>query len=436
MFFLEKEGLGQYLFAATSRGQANICFKIAKLMIKKFCAEFDLQEAVQITVPSIEHLGNNSVISAVSKEADSIEGKHASAASADEYHIHKTDDIVNNLKSGMGGRQQPLLLRITTPGTNLFSPCFNFYEYATSVLERRAIDERLFTIVFSIDDEDDPFDEDVWPKANPNLGVSPTWDFIRGQAKQAMNIGGYKMSDYLTKHMGIWVSNASRWIKDEYVNACYREYQLEGKKGGFAGLDLAYSKDLTAFGIMFDDGTFYARYFIPEQKLNSKEDGVDYTKWVEEGYITVTYGNDGAMTDYEVVKQVVIADMLRFGIRKLYYDPWNSNQLILDLEREGVKTGKYGQSPKNFTPVITALEEMIMKRQLTFYDPVTKWMLGNVKIKDVGSDLKKIVRDSKSNKIDGVMAMCMAKAAQMIEGGPRRKPQILILNPLKEQPNE
>jgi phage terminase large subunit-like protein len=35
MFFLEDEGMGQYLFAATSRKQAGICFKIAKNMISK-----------------------------------------------------------------------------------------------------------------------------------------------------------------------------------------------------------------------------------------------------------------------------------------------------------------------------------------------------------------------------------------------------------------
>jgi phage terminase large subunit-like protein len=431
MFFLEKEGLGQYLYAATSRKQAGICYRISKLMIKKFIAEFDMKEMVSVTVPSIQHNGTNAFITAVSKEADSVEGMHASAASLDEYHIHKTDEVVNNIKSGMGGREQPLLLRITTPGTNLGSPCFTFYEYCCDILEGKKKDDRLFSIIFGLDDGDDPFEEINWAKANPNIGASPTWEFIRSQAQQALNMGGAKRSDFLTKHVGVWVSNASAWIKDELIKRVYdRDLDIAGKYGGFCAIDLAYSNDLTAFCMVFDDLTYAWRFFIPESKLHDNEDGVDYQKWVEEGHIIVTYAHDGNMTDYEIVKQYVLQDMEKYGMRKLYYDPWNSNQFIIDIsDKHGIKTGKYGQSPTNVSPVLQLLEDEIIQGKMTFGNPVARWMFGNVNIEDKGNGVRTVKkRMGKANKIDGIVAMIMARAALMIEGKVKKKPRIILLN--------
>ena len=40
-------------------------------------------------------------------------------------------------------------------------------------------------LIYTLDEDDDPFDEAVWPKANPNLGVSVKVDAIREAADKA-----------------------------------------------------------------------------------------------------------------------------------------------------------------------------------------------------------------------------------------------------------
>ena len=49
MFLLEGEGMGQYLFTATNRKQAAICFKVAKAMLAKYVAEYDIKEMVSMS---------------------------------------------------------------------------------------------------------------------------------------------------------------------------------------------------------------------------------------------------------------------------------------------------------------------------------------------------------------------------------------------------
>jgi phage terminase large subunit-like protein len=53
---------------------------------------------------------------------------------------------------------------------------------AIAVVEGRATDDAMLVLIYTLDEGDDPFDEAVWPKANPNLGVSVKVDTLREQA--------------------------------------------------------------------------------------------------------------------------------------------------------------------------------------------------------------------------------------------------------------
>lgn len=435
LFFLEGEGMGQYIFAATNRKQAAICFKAAKIMIKRFCQDYDLNDMVTMSkshtspMQTVLHNETMAVLETASKEADNIEGSHPSAAVADEYHLHRDDEIVNNLKSAMSGRSQPLLLRITTPGNNLFAPCFGFAQYCTNVLHGIFADDELFTIFFTLDPGDDIYLEKNWLKANPNIGTSPTWEQIRAQAKQARNLGGAKETDFKTKHLGIWVSTADTWIRDELVNKCMVQYNYDdyAGAGGLAGLDLAETKDILAFVMKLDDGTVIPRYFITEKKMYEKTDGVDYKFWADQGHLIISYDYGGEVMDYKLVADVIIKDVAKYKIRKVYYDRRFAAALVQQLTDAGIKTGAYGQGFSYMTPALKQMEDDILKERIRFCDPVTRWMFTNVRIETNSQGLRRVVRDSRTNKIDGVIALLMCTAAEIIEPKPK-KPSILVLN--------
>ena len=435
MFLLEGEGMGQYLFTATNRKQAAICFKVAKAMLAKYVAEYDIKEMVSMskshkaTNQTILHNENLSVIETASKEADNIEGSHPSAAVADEYHLHKDDEVVNNTKSAMAGREQPLFLRITTPGNNLFAPCFGYSEYCRNVLRGIFIDESIFCIFFGLDPGDDIYDEKNWKKANPNIGESPTYEHLRSQARAAKNLGGTKETDFKTKHCGIWVSSADTWIRDELVNRCMQEYDYDEYKGsgGMAGLDLAETKDILAFVMKMDDGTVIPRYFITEKKLLDKTDGVDYQKWLDEGHLIVSYEYGGEVMDYNLVEEIIVRDYKYFGIRKIYYDRRFAASLVQRLTDAGIKCAAIGQTFSYVNPALAKLEDDILKEKIRFNDPITRWMFTNVRVIKNDTGLRRVIRDSITNKIDGVIALIMCEAAELLEPKPK-KAKVFIIN--------
>ena len=46
--------------------------------------------------------------------------------------------------------------------------------FAKAVLDETVSSEQLFAVIYEIDEDDDPFDEECWIKACPNMGVSIT----------------------------------------------------------------------------------------------------------------------------------------------------------------------------------------------------------------------------------------------------------------------
>ena len=435
MFFLEDEGMGQYVFAATTRKQAGICFKVAKSMIRTYINEYDIKNMVTMstsaTAPmqTILHNDNESTIETVSKEADNIEGSHPSGIVADEFHLHPNDEVVNNLKSAASGRAQSLMLRITTPGNDLFRPCYSFSQYCENILRGVFIDERLFTIFFQLDPEDDIYDPKNWPKANPNMPASPKLATIQAQAITARNRGGSKEVDFKTKHMGMWASTGDTWISDEHIVQCMAPINEDDYIGfgGVAGLDLAETKDILAFVMKMDDGTVLRRYFITEKKMYEKTDGVNYETWVEEGHLIVTYEYGGEVIDYNLVEEIIVQDAKKFGIRKIYYDRRFAAQLVQKIEDKGIKCGAYNQGFSHIGPALNQLEDDIFKKRIRFNCPITRWMFQNVRIRTNSEGLRRVVRDSRTQKIDGIIGLLMCTAAELLEPKPR-KPKIFTLN--------
>jgi phage terminase large subunit-like protein len=59
------------------------------------------------------------------------------------------------MKTGMGARENPLLLVITTAGSDRSGPCYSLEKDVEKILEGTLQNERLFGIMYGIDQKDD-----------------------------------------------------------------------------------------------------------------------------------------------------------------------------------------------------------------------------------------------------------------------------------------
>lgn len=97
------------------------------------------------------------------------------------------------MTTGMGAREQPMTLIITTAGYDITSPC---YEKRTQVVEilRRTRNgeenETIFGLIYGLDDDDDWTTPEALIKANPNYGISVKADFLRAKQLLGMSTPG------------------------------------------------------------------------------------------------------------------------------------------------------------------------------------------------------------------------------------------------------
>ncbi len=219
----DEEGGPEIYAAATKRDQARILFEEASRMIRQSKA---LRTRLDVQQHRIIYPKNFGKFEPLSADANSMDGLNPHMALVDELHAHKTPEVWDVLKSALGARSQPLIWAITTAGFNKNGICYEVRDYAIKVLQGVIDDDAFFGIIYTLDDADDWQDPDNWIKANPNLGVSVSIEYLQEQARQAAVMPTAKVN-FLTKHLNVWVTGESAWCNVEKWLACAGEFSRD-----------------------------------------------------------------------------------------------------------------------------------------------------------------------------------------------------------------
>ena len=416
MMVLDGESGAEVYSAAVDRDQAKICWDAAKQMVEKSGA---LGKYLTTYTTSIVMMSTASSFKPLSRDSGNKDGLNPHCAICDERHAWQTDDIFNVIKSGMGARRQPLVFTITTAGFNMESPYYQARRVAIDVLEGVKEQDNEFAIIFCPDKEDDWKSREAWEKANPNLGVSVSYEYMERELQDAVNKGGTTEVNFKTKNCNMWVDAPDVWISDDIIQANNRgvtEEELEGMEC-YGGLDLASHVDINAMALYFPEVQAVRMWFwIPEGKVLEKEDKVDYRRWKEGGWITVTPG-DVIDIDYQVADIATICQ--RYDVRNLSFDPAKAyHGTIQGLQRAGLDDilDEYGQSIMNMSEPTKRLEALLRGRELDLMEnPVLRWMFRNVAIYRDPNDNIKLDKRKSIEKIDGVVALVDALGGMMSE---------------------
>ncbi len=418
----------QVYAVASGRDQARFCFDPVRQLAQKSPALSPYVKALQ---SRIIHQPTGSYFAVVSKMADLLHGANVHGAIIDELHVHKTADLVEAVETGTGSRTQPLVFTITTADDGRTTTIYARRRHYVEQIARGALrDPSMYGVVWAADEDDDPFAEPTWKKANPGYGISPSKSYLENAAKEARN-SPVDLAKFLRLHLGIRTRQQTRYLDLDVWdrNASIVDEQRLTGASCYGGLDLASTSDLCALCWCFPDGTgghdLIWRLWCPERALEAldRRTAGQASAWAQRGLLTVTPGD---VADYDYIRAQINADRETFLVREIAYDPWNASQLVTDLLGDGVPMAKMRQGFATMSGPTKEFQRLALEgttespRLRHGGNPALRWQVDNLAVEmDAAGNVKPSKRNS-GDKIDGVVAAIMALDRAVHYTPPRR----------------
>lgn len=399
--------------AAADRAQASIVYNEAAAMMK---SSPPLRKRLK-NIPSqkvITYEATNSFYKVLSADAYTKEGLNIHGLLFDELHAQKSRELWDTLVYGGAARRQPLLIAITTAGTDKNSICYEQHEYAVKVADGTIEDDTFFPFVLCADGlKDDWEDPEVWKRVNPSLGITISWESFEADFRAAKE-SPRKQNAFKRYRLNIWTSTETRWLDMAKWDVCDAAPEFPENEPCYLGLDLSSTTDITAAALFCPKtGGVKVWSWIPQENMDVRErrDKVPFSQWARDGWITPTPGN---VVDYAFIRKTINDIKAQYpGVKIIGYDEWNATQLALQLEQEdGMSVMPIRQGFRTLSPACKELEKLVMDGKLRHGgNPVLRWAVNNVVIQNDPNDNIRPVKSKATERIDPAVALIIAIAA-------------------------
>lgn len=419
---------GKLFTAATKKRQSRIVWEEMAKFVRadeRLLKRFEVKDYKNL----ITAVKTNCTIEALSKEAGLDDGFRPIFASLDELHQMKDNSVYKALDNGTRDLMESLISMITTRGFDVNSFAYEMDSYAVHVLEGAVRADDFFADIYALDDDDDPFDETVWIKANPRLASTERgMERLRGDADMARAMGGQELRDFLTKSMNVWVTRTDDAFVDvDKWKEAGCDLTLEDFRGErcWAGIDLSSGGDLTTISLEFEQGGgvySWSHSFMPKGRMQEhlQTDIAPYDLWNQHGLITMTGGMDDYRIDYGFVVNELVDVVGRYDLdlQGIGYDPHNADVFTADLEQFGVPLVKVVQSAKSLNDA-TVDVRLLVKSGMFSYDKsneLLSWSFVNARlVSNSFGEVKVDKNDNRFRRIDPVDACIDAHFVHMVQ---------------------
>jgi phage terminase large subunit-like protein len=407
-----EEGAQVYAVAA-GKDQARFCFDPVKAIAER---SPHLAPHVKTLRDRIVHPRSSSYFAVVSSVADLLHGANVHGAVIDELHVHRTGAVVEAVRTGTGSRSQPLIAMITTADDGRQATVYaQTRDYCEKLAKGVLHDPAWRGVVWAAGEDDDPFAEATWRKANPGYGISPTRAFMAAAANEARQSPA-QLSSFKRLHLGVRTKQVTTFLDLKAWDRCAPQRELDGLDACGA-LDLATTTDLTAWALVFPDGAggydALWRHYLPEAALLEldRRTAGEASVWVRDGWLTITPGN---VVDYQWVRRDVNADRERFKVVEVGYDPWNATSLVTDLQGDGCKLVHVRQGFATMsTPTKELLKAVLEGKFRHGGNPLVRWQVDHLAVSLDPAGNVKPDKARSPEKIDGLVAGIMAVDSAM-----------------------
>lgn len=410
----ENEPAAQCFNVAADTDQAALCFNAAKAMTEN---EHELDSRSEIYKRSILVPNSGSVYRVLSSSASTKHGLNVHYCGIDELHCIEDRELVDVFTTGTLARNNSLILYTSTAGFNKNSICYEIWDYALKVQDGIIDDPTFLPCIYAAPDDADWKDPATWQAACPSMGHTVDLSFYEQECLKAQQVPAYE-NVFRRLYLNQWTESDSRWLSSTIWDDCKNlNYPNLAGQPCYAGLDLSSVQDITALVLTFPNiaGKTYTLpfFFVPQVQIweRSRKDKVPYPQWVEQGHLIAT---DSKAVDQQAIRLKIHELGEKYQIKEIAIDRWNASQLMTDLEADGFEVVGFGQGYGSMSAPAKQLETMLINGDLQHPDnPVLNWMCANTVVEQDAAGNVKPSKKKSSEKIDGIVALCMALGRAM-----------------------
>lgn len=394
----------------------------------KFMTEGSLQnttgskanrQKIASTKKGIENFITNSILEVRPMSIDKLQGARPKYSTIDEWLSGDVrEDVVGAIEQGASKNDDYLIIATSSEGTVRNGSGDTIKMELMSILKGEYINPHVSIWWYKLDDVKEVSDPSKWIKANPNLGITVSYEAYQQDVERAEKAPSTR-NDILAKRFGIPMEGYTYYFTyEETLPHRRRDYwQLPCS----IGCDLSRGDDFCSFTFLFplSDGSFgvKTRNYISSFTLSKLPQAMrlKYNDFMREGSLIVMEGTVLDMVDvYDDLDQHITHR--GYDVRCIGYDPYNAKDFI---ERWSLENGSFGivkvvQGARTESVPLGELKKLAEERMLRFDESLMSFTMGNcITLEDTNGN-RKLYKRRHEQKIDAVAAMMDAYVAWKI----------------------
>lgn len=377
-----------------------------------------LRQKLASTKKGIENFMTNSLLEIRPMSIDKLQGARPKMSTVDEWLSGDTkEDVVGALEQGANKNPEWFIVAISSEGTVRNGVGDTMKLELASILRGDLEQHHVSIWHYKLDELEEVGRPEMWLKANPNLGITISYDSYHRDVER-MEIAPGTMNDILAKRFGIpreshgYFFNAEETIPHEL-----RERAFDGMTCSL-GADLSQGDDFCAFTFLFplNDGSFgiKTRSYITSLTLNKLPGALHqkYQEFIQEGSLVIMEGITLDMDHvYDDLEKMI--EEHNFDVRTMGYDPYNSAEFLARYEADygPFCIEKVIQGAKTESVPLGELKILAQARMLLFDELLMMFTMGHAIGSEDTNGNRKLIKRRRDEKIDNVAALMDAYIA-------------------------
>lgn len=368
------------------------------------------------TKKGIENFLTGSLLEVRPMSINKLQGLRTKINTVDEWLSGDLrEDVVGAIEQGSSKLDDYLIVAISSEGTVRNSSGDTIKMELMQILRGEYINPHVSIFYYRLDDVEEVNKPDLWIKANPNLGLTVTYETYHLEVERAEAAPATR-NDTLAKRFGIPMEGFTYYFTyEETIPHRKRDYwELPCS----LGIDLSQGDDFCAFTFLFPlaDQSFgiKVRAYITSLTLMKLPGAMrlKYEDFINEGSLIVI---DKPVLDMMEIFEDIDEHILKYkyDVRSVGYDPYNAKEF---MERWIKENGPYGvekviQGAKTESVPLGELKKLSEEKLLIFDEELMSFCMGNAITMEDTNGNRKLLKKRYEAKIDNVSALMDAYVA-------------------------